>query len=46
MEILGHSQTGITMDVYMHVVQDMQREAMSHVDQWLRGPRWICDRPR
>ena len=29
MEILGHSQIGITMDVYTHVVQDTQREAMS-----------------
>jgi integrase len=36
MEILGHSQTGITMDVYTHVVQDTQREAMSHMDRLLR----------
>jgi integrase len=34
MEILGHSQISITMDVYTHVVQDTQREAISHMD-WL-----------
>lgn len=37
MEILGHSQISITMDVYTHVVQDTQREAMSHMDRLLRG---------
>ncbi|MER5342283.1 site-specific integrase, partial [Streptomyces mirabilis] len=36
MEILGHSQISITMDVYTHVVQDTQREAMSHMDRLLR----------
>ncbi|MFE0455788.1 tyrosine-type recombinase/integrase [Streptomyces sp. NPDC058914] len=36
MEILGHSQIGITMDVYTHVVQDTQREARSHMDRLLR----------
>ncbi len=36
MEILGHSQISITMDVYTHVVQDTQREAMSHVDRLLQ----------
>lgn len=36
MEILGHSQISITMDVYVHVVQDTQREAMSHMDRLLR----------
>ncbi|WP_164662800.1 site-specific integrase [Streptomyces sp. S1A1-7] len=35
-EILGHSQISITMDVYTHVVQDTQREAMSHMDRLLR----------
>ncbi|WUQ25215.1 tyrosine-type recombinase/integrase [Streptomyces sp. NBC_00236] len=39
MEILGHSQTSITMDVYTHVVQDTQREAMSHRDRLLRSRR-------
>ncbi|MEU2080394.1 site-specific integrase [Streptomyces albus] len=36
MEILGHSQVSITMDVYTHVVQDTQREAISHMDRLLR----------
>lgn len=35
-EILGHSRISITMDVYTHVVQDTQREAMSHMDRLLR----------
>lgn len=35
-EILGHSQISITMDVYTHVVQDTQREAMSHMDKLLK----------
>ncbi|OLZ62945.1 site-specific integrase [Streptomyces sp. IMTB 2501] len=39
MEILGHSQISITMDVYTHVVQDTQREAMSHMDRLLRKKR-------
>ena len=36
MEILGHSQISITMDVYTHVVQDTQREAISHMDRMLK----------
>jgi integrase len=36
MEILGHSQISITMDVYTHVVQDTQREAINHMDRLLR----------
>jgi integrase len=39
MKILGHSQISITMDVYTHVVQDRQREAMSHMDRLLRKRR-------
>lgn len=38
MEILGHSQISITMDVYTHVVHDTQREAISHMDRLLRRP--------
>ncbi|MEV4938910.1 tyrosine-type recombinase/integrase [Streptomyces zaomyceticus] len=37
MEILGHSQIAVTMNVYTHVVQDTQREAMSHMDRLLRS---------
>ncbi|MFB7195443.1 tyrosine-type recombinase/integrase [Streptomyces sp. NPDC056240] len=36
MEILGHSQIAVTMNVYTHVVQDTQREAVSHMDRLLR----------
>ncbi|TVZ97931.1 hypothetical protein FB157_102389 [Streptomyces sp. BK340] len=46
MEILGHSQISITMDVYTHVVQDTQREAMSHMDRLLGGaPPVVSDHP-
>lgn len=38
MEILGHSQISITMDVCTHVVP-AQREAMSHMDRLLRRHR-------
>ncbi|GAA2432491.1 hypothetical protein GCM10010273_05720 [Streptomyces lavendulocolor] len=37
MEILGHSQIAVTMNVYTHVVQDTQREAVAHVDRLLRS---------
>ncbi|MFB7758480.1 tyrosine-type recombinase/integrase [Streptomyces sp. NPDC056121] len=36
MEILGHSQIAVTMNVYTHVVQDTQREAVGHMDRLLR----------
>jgi integrase len=36
MEILGHSQIAVTMNVYTHVVQDTQREAVSHMDRMLK----------
>ncbi|MEU1861266.1 tyrosine-type recombinase/integrase [Streptomyces gardneri] len=36
MEILGHSQIAVTMNVYAHVVQDTQRDAISHMDRLLR----------
>ncbi|UQI48463.1 site-specific integrase [Streptomyces sp. HU2014] len=36
MEILGHSQISITMDVYTHVTSDTQREAISHMDRLLK----------
>ncbi|MQY16552.1 Tyrosine recombinase XerC [Streptomyces sp. RB5] len=39
MEMLGHSQISITMDVYTHVVHDTQREAISHMDQLLKRRR-------
>ncbi|MBB5934472.1 tyrosine-type recombinase/integrase [Streptomyces zagrosensis] len=36
MEILGHSQISMTMDVYTHVTQDTQREAINHMDRLLK----------
>ncbi|MET4644130.1 integrase [Streptomyces atratus] len=36
MEILGHSQIAVTMNVYAHVVLDTQREAVSHLDRILK----------
>ncbi|MFD4507999.1 integrase [Streptomyces sp. NPDC058457] len=30
-EVLGHSQVGITMDAYTHVVQETRGEAVSHL---------------
>lgn len=35
MEILGHSQIAVTMNVYAHVVLDTQREAVSHMERLL-----------
>lgn len=46
MEALEHSQIGITMDVYTHVVQDTQREAISHMDRLLTRRPVVSDRPR
>ncbi|MFD7642325.1 tyrosine-type recombinase/integrase [Kitasatospora sp. NPDC059795] len=39
MAILGHSQIAVTMEIYAHVVQDNQREAMSHMDRLLKRRR-------
>ncbi len=39
MEILGHSQIGVTMNVYTHVVQDTQREALATMDRLLKRHR-------
>jgi len=39
MEILGHSQIGLTMNVYTHVTQDSQREALANMDRLLRKRR-------
>ncbi|MDH6705337.1 integrase [Kitasatospora sp. MAA19] len=36
MEILGHSQIGLTMNVYTHVTQDTQREALGNMDRLLK----------
>ncbi|MER6631115.1 site-specific integrase [Streptomyces sp. NPDC000987] len=36
MEILGHSQIAVTMNVYTHVSDDHRREAMGHMDRLLK----------
>jgi len=38
MEILGHSQIGVTMNVYTHVVQNTQQEALATMDRLLKHP--------
>ena len=37
METLGHSQIGITMNLYSHVLPDAQRQAASQMDAVLSG---------
>lgn len=39
MEILGHSQIVATMNIYAHLVQDTQREAVSHLDLMVKRQR-------
>lgn len=39
MEILGHSQIAVTMNVYTHVSDESRREAMSHMDRLLKRRR-------
>ncbi|MBW3362840.1 site-specific integrase [Streptomyces sp. 09ZI22] len=36
MEILGHSQIAVTMNIYTHVSDDNRREAMGHMDRLLK----------
>lgn len=38
-EMLGHSQSQITMDLYSHVTPTMQRSAVEALDQALKGAR-------
>lgn len=39
MEILGHSQIAVTMNVYTHVSDRSRREAMGHMDRLLKRRR-------
>ncbi|MGW2890355.1 site-specific integrase [Streptomyces griseoruber] len=39
MEILGHSQIAVTMNVYTHVSDEHRREAMGHMDRLLKRRR-------
>ena len=34
-ELLGHSTITVTMDVYSHLLPNMQREAVQRLDQYL-----------
>jgi integrase len=36
-EMLGHTTIGITLDIYSHVLPEMQREAAHTLDLLLRG---------
>ena len=38
MEILGHSQIGITMNLYAHVLPAMQKETAARMDAILTPP--------
>ncbi len=37
MDLPGHSQITVTMHIHTHVVQDTQREAVSHMDRLLKS---------
>lgn len=39
MEILGHSQIAVTMDIDTHVSDERRKEAMGHMDRLLRRRR-------
>ena len=39
MELMGHSEIGVTMNVYAHVVQKSKREAVKIIDRLLRPDR-------
>ncbi|WP_326735982.1 integrase [Streptomyces sp. NBC_01022] len=39
MEILGHSQIAVTMNIYTHASDANRREAMGHMDRLLRRRR-------
>jgi len=49
MEILGHSQIAITMNLYAHVIPAMQKEVASQIDAILTAPnvvatKLVCDK--
>lgn len=37
MEVLGHSEIGVTMNTYTHVVPELRREAADALDEMLGG---------
>lgn len=38
MDVLGHSQIGLTMNTYSHVIPELRREAADRMDNLLQGP--------
>jgi integrase len=37
MEVLGHSQIGVTMNLYSHVMPELNRDAADRMDEILAG---------
>ncbi len=37
MQVLGHSQIGVTMDTYSHVIPELQQDAAAKMDELLTG---------
>ena len=37
MELMRHSQSSLTMEIYRHVIEDAQREAVDMIGQMLRA---------
>ena len=37
LDMLGHSQVGVTLNIYSHVLSDMQEEAAAAMEAALRG---------
>jgi integrase len=38
MDLLGHSQIGLTMNTYSHVIPDLRRDAAIRIEELLREP--------
>ena len=38
MDVLGHSQIGLTMNTYSHVIPDLRRDAASRMEEILQEP--------
>jgi hypothetical protein len=36
MDVLGHSQIGLTMNTYSHVIPDLRREAAGRMDDLIK----------
>ena len=38
MDVLGHSDIGMTMNTYSHVIPELRRDAADRMDDLLGGP--------